>query len=216
VNAVLEGLRDEAGTPPPAISARGLEARAGDRVLFRALDLDVRAGELVALTGPNGAGKSTLLRILVGLARPAAGSVVRGEGLRIGYVPQLDPGDEGLPFPAATVVRQGLVGRPWRGRAAAVAEALEAVRFRPPRSRRYTVLSGGERRRVLLGRALVARPDLLALDEPTEGVDAAGERDVADLVLRLVATGVAVLWVCHAIPAVERAAHRVVHVEATA
>jgi len=210
---------DQAGAPPPpVVSARALEARAGDRTLFHGLDLEVRPGELVALTGPNGSGKSTLLRILVGLRRPDSGAVVRAERLRTGYVPQLDPGDAGLPFPASTVVAQGLVGAsPRDPRRDVVRGALERVGYRPPPSRRYTVLSGGERRRVLLARALVGGPALLALDEPTAGVDAAGEREVVELVLDLVRRErVAVLWVCHAIPAVEAAADRIVHVGSVA
>src|SRR5205814_3389712 len=104
---------------------------------------------------------------------------------------------------ASTVVAQGLVGASLRTpRGDAVRAALARVGYRPPPSRRYTVLSGGERRRVLLARAVVGGPALLALDEPTAGVDAAGEREVVELVLDLVRRErVAVLRVCHAIPA---------------
>lgn len=200
------------------LSARGLAARAGGRTLFEGLDLDLRRGSLVALTGPNGAGKSTLLRILLGLAWPAAGRVERAPGLTVGLVPQLDPADPGLPFPAASVVAQGLPPSPAArralgGAASAVRAALDRVGFRPPPSRRYSVLSGGERRRVLLARALVGAPALLALDEPTAGVDAAGEREVVALVRDEVARrGAAVVWVCHAVPGVEASADRVVTV----
>lgn len=200
------------------LSARGLAARAGGRTLFEGLDLDLRRGSLVALTGPNGAGKSTLLRILLGLAWPAAGRVERAPGATVGLVPQLDPADPGLPFPAASVVAQGLPPSPAArralgGAASAVRAALDRVGFRPPPSRRYSVLSGGERRRVLLARALVGAPALLALDEPTAGVDPAGEREVVALVRDEVARrGAAVLWVCHAVPGVEAAADRVVTV----
>ena len=200
------------------LSARGLAARAGGRTLFEGLDLDLRRGSLVALTGPNGAGKSTLLRILLGLVWPAAGRVERAPGLTVGLVPQLDPADPGLPFPAASVVAQGLPPSPAArralgGAASAVRAALDRVGFRPPPSRRYSVLSGGERRRVLLARALVGAPALLALDEPTAGVDAAGEREVVALVRDEVARrGAAVVWVCHAVPGVEASADRVVAV----
>ncbi len=195
------------------VEARGVAARVGGRVLFEGLDLAVGPGELVALTGPNGSGKSTLLRILLGLLRPAAG-VVRRARVPTGYVPQLDPGDPGLPFPAATVVEQGLPG--FRvtpgvvrsGRRLALA-ALDRVGFRAPASRRYTHLSGGERRRVLLARALVGEPRLLALDEPTAGLDVEGEREVEDLVLAEVRERDAgAIWVCHGLSAVERSANR--------
>lgn len=200
---------------PVLLRGTSLRARVGGRTLFEGLDLELRAGELVALTGPNGSGKSTLLRILLALTRPATGSVERARGLSFGYVPQLDPGDPGLPFPASSVVAQGLSGRARRSLGArarsAVSESLAKVGFRPPPSRRYTRLSGGERRRVLLARALVGKPDVLALDEPTAGVDAQGERAVVDLVRESLADrGCAALWVCHALPSVEHAADRVI------
>ena len=219
----LEGGSLSPGGPSPApvvLSARGLCARAGGRVLFEGLDLDLHRGEIVALTGPNGAGKSTLLRLLLGLARPSAGSVVRTKGVRVGYVPQLDPADEGLPFPAATVVAQGLTrGRRDRGFESrfAVATALAEAGFRAPHARRYPRLSGGERRRVLLARALVAAPDLLVLDEPTAGVDPEGERQVVALVhTQAEQRGAAVLWVCHGLAAVEASADRMLRLGASA
>jgi len=198
------------------LSARGIEARAGGRVLFSGLDLDVRRGELVALTGPNGAGKSTLLRILLGLSSPASGHVVLHEGTSVGYVPQLDPGDPGHPFPALSVVEQGLSGSPWTprrwiGSRRAARAALDRVGFRVPPTRRYTHLSGGERRRVLLARALVGRRGLLALDEPTAGVDVEGEQEVERIVWSEVRDrGAGAIWVCHGLSSVEREATRVV------
>jgi len=181
------------------LSARGL----GHRGLFHTLDLDVLPGELVALTGPNGSGKSTLLRLLLGLERPERGTVMRAAGLRVGFMPQLDPSDPVLPFPALAIVRQG---RATRARAA---EALSLVGYRAPHSRRYSLLSGGERRRVLLARALVGRPGLLALDEPTAGIDEQGERALAELLLAEVRVrGAGMLWVGHGASYLERAADR--------
>jgi len=181
------------------LSARGLSHRG----LFEALDLDVRAGELVALTGPNGSGKSTLLRLLLGLERPERGSIRRAAGLRVGYMPQLDPSDPALPFPALSVVQQG---RATRARAA---EALDLVGYRAPHSRRYSLLSGGERRRVLLARALAAKPGLLALDEPTAGIDVEGESALFDLLLVEVRSrGTGLLWVGHGASSLERVADR--------
>jgi zinc transport system ATP-binding protein len=196
-----------------AVLLRGsdLAVRAGGRLLFEGLSLDLRRGEIVVLTGPNGAGKSTLMRVLLGLQRPQGGRVHRADGLRVGFVPQLEPSDPGLSFPAATVVTQGI---PWPsrpGRRASALAALERVGFRPPPSRRYDRLSGGERRRVLLARSLVRAPMLLALDEPTAGVDVAGEREVLDLVRREAREeGTAVLWVCHGLHEVEREADHVI------
>lgn len=207
----------------PMLRGVGLEARAGGRTLFEGLDVAVWPGEFVVLAGPNGSGKSTLLRTLLGLSSPRRGRVERIAGVRVGYVPQLDPGDLGLPFPASSIVAQGLPARrpfglglrgaagPGASRRVAVRDALARVGFRAPPSRRYTRLSGGERRRVLLARALVGSPDLLALDEPTAGVDAAGEGEVLDLVTRLNReVGTSVVWVAHGIPRLEASAHRVI------
>jgi zinc transport system ATP-binding protein len=189
------------GAGGPLLTARSLARRS----LFRGIDLEVTPGEIVALTGVNGSGKTTLLRILLGLLRPDEGAVERARGLTVGYVPQLDPADTGLPFPALSVVEQG---RASRARARA---ALERVGFAAPHHRRYGDLSGGERRRVLLARAIARGPDLLALDEPTAGVDAEGTAEFLRLVEAEVRErGAAALWVCHGLPAVEGAADRIV------
>ena len=187
------------------LSAQGLGASLGGRRLFTGIDLEVRAGQLVAVTGVNGSGKSTLLRILLGLSSPDEGAVVRAPGLAVGYVPQLDPAEPGLPFPALSVVEQGRASR-----AESVA-ALHRVGFSAPHRRRYGDLSGGERRRVLLARALARGPSLLALDEPTAGVDAEGTAEFFRLILSEVRDrGAAAIWVCHGLAAVEAAADQAV------
>ncbi len=153
----------------------------------------------------NGSGKTTLLRMLLGLLRPDEGTVERARGLTVGYVPQLDPADAGLPFPALSVVEQGRASR------AKAHAALERVGFGAPHHRRYGDLSGGERRRVLLARAIARGPMLLALDEPTAGVDADGTAEFLRLVLGEVRDRrVAAIWVCHGLAAVEGAADRIV------
>ncbi|MGQ0614588.1 MAG: ATP-binding cassette domain-containing protein [Planctomycetaceae bacterium] len=177
----------------------------GRRGLFRDIDLDVWPGRLIALTGVNGSGKSTLLRMLLGLLRPDEGAVVSEPGLTIGYVPQLDPAHAGLPFPALSIVEHSRASR------AASHAALRRAGYEASPRRRYGNLSGGERRRVLLARAIARRPALLALDEPTAGVDAEGMAEFLRLVLGEVRDRhAAAIWVCHGIPAVEAAADRVV------
>jgi zinc transport system ATP-binding protein len=193
------------GRGGPLLRARSLACSAGGRRLFENIDVSIAAGELVALTGVNGSGKSTLLKTLLGLRRPDAGSVERAKGLSIGYVPQLDPADQGLPFPALSVVEQGRAPR------AAALAALGRVGFAAPPRRRYGDLSGGERRRVLLARAIARQPMLLALDEPTAGVDAEGTAEFLRIVEQEVrGRGGAAVWVCHGLAAVEAAADRVV------
>lgn len=199
------------------LRTRSLGASLGGRRLFANIDLDIGPGQLIALTGVNGSGKSTLLRTLLGLRRADEGTIERAPGLRVGYVPQLDPADPGLPFPALSIVDQGLPRarlspRAFREARAAALGALHRVGFSAPPRRRYGHLSGGERRRVLLARALARGPQLLALDEPTAGVDAEGTVEFLRLIEAEVRErGAAAVWVCHGLAAVERAADRVLH-----
>ena len=158
---------------PPLVAATGLSVRLGGRVILDRADLEVRPGEIVTLIGPNGAGKTTLVRAVLGLVRPAAGTVRRRPGLRIGYMPQRLTVDATLPL---TVRRFLGLWRPApAGRIAAVlAEAgVEHLADRPVQA-----VSGGELQRVMLARALVGDPDLLVLDEPDQAVDVHGQAEL--------------------------------------
>jgi ABC-type Mn2+/Zn2+ transport system ATPase subunit len=205
------------GSGGALLRTKGLGASIGGRALFRGIDLEVRPGQLVAVTGVNGSGKSTLLRILLGLRRADEGTVERAPDLTVGYVPQLDPADPGLPFPALSIVDQGLPRarfspRAFREARGAALDALHRVGFAAPPRRRYDHLSGGERRRVLLARALARKPNLLALDEPTAGVDVDGTAEFLRMIeIEVRERGAAAVWVCHGLAAVEAAADRVLH-----
>ncbi|HEX5136497.1 MAG TPA: ATP-binding cassette domain-containing protein [Planctomycetota bacterium] len=198
----------QGGAGGPLLRIRSLAASEGGRQLFSGIDLDIEPGQLVALTGVNGSGKSTLLRTILGLRRADAGTVERAPRLKIGYVPQLDPADAGLPFPAQSIVRHGL---PRFARRETVLAALRRAGFAAPPGRRYVNLSGGERRRVLLARAIACGPKLLALDEPTAGVDAEGTEEFLRIVTgEIRERGAGAVWVCHGLAAVESAAARIV------
>ena len=158
----------------------------GQRVLSD-VTFAVRAGEFVGISGPNGGGKSTLVRAVLGLAPTCCGDVRLFDApvgpavlRRIGYVPQHAAHVEhGFPATAKEVVAMGLTATrswPWQRRVRrpeAIEEALKATGVADLARRRIGEMSGGQRQRVLLAKALVARPDLLILDEPTTGVDAA-------------------------------------------
>ncbi len=153
--------------------------------VFENVSFHVHRGEFVALVGPNGAGKTTALKLVLGLLKPASGEVrlfgsAAGEGRsRIGYVPQHADFDPSFPITVREVVRMGRLKPASRRRDAgegnAVARAMERADILELADRSYSALSGGQRRRVLVARALASEPELLILDEPTANMDAESE-----------------------------------------
>ena len=178
---------------PIAVRLGHVSAGYGERVALADVSIDIPAGSLLAVIGPNGAGKSTLLKIIGGLLEPYSGSVeVLGgppgrEAKRIAYVPQAEVVDWGFPVTVGDVVMMGRVPLIGVGRApgaadrVAVQEALETVGMADAVDRQIGRLSGGQRRRVFLARAIAARPDLYLLDEPVTGVDATTQEDLMDV-----------------------------------
>src|SRR5437764_435925 len=162
------------------LAARGIVMRYGPRTAVDGVDLDLRPGEILGLLGPNGAGKTTLLRRLAGLLPGSAGTVDLGGGdpavaasarARIGYLPEDPPlyGDD-IALQYVTYLA-GLSGVPRGRRKAAAAEALERVGAEKLSGRLVGRLSKGQRQRVALAGAIVHGPDVLLLDEPSEGLD---------------------------------------------
>jgi ABC-type Mn2+/Zn2+ transport system ATPase subunit len=144
---------------------------AAETPAIRVADLTLAAGDFVLLTGPNGCGKTTLIRGLLGMVPWASGGIdLRTGRERIGYVPQEGGVEAGGPATSLDVVRSALPFGWGAGRRAA-AEALDKVGLPHKASAPYGSLSGGQRRRVLVARALAADPALLLLDEPIANVD---------------------------------------------
>jgi len=178
------------GPRPPAVRLSGVSAGYGSRIALADVDLEIPAGSLLAVIGPNGAGKSTLLKTIAGLLRPFSGTVeVLGgppirEAKRIAYVPQAELVDWAFPVTVGDVVMMGRVALIGIGRSpgaadrAAVHEALGTVGMLDQVDRQIGKLSGGQRRRVFLARAMAARPDLYLLDEPVTGVDVTTQEDL--------------------------------------
>ncbi|PZR00752.1 MAG: zinc ABC transporter ATP-binding protein ZnuC [Cereibacter sphaeroides] len=188
------------------ISAEHACVRFGGAEVLHDITIRVDPGEIVTLVGPNGSGKSTLLRALLGIVPLAEGRVTRRDGLRIGYVPQRLHIDPTLPI---TVKR--FLSLPVRQTAQATEAALARVGLPEVAERQMTGLSGGQFQRVLLARALLARPELLVLDEPTQGLDQPGEAGFYRLVEEVRReTGMAVLMVSHDLHVVMAASDRVI------
>nr|MDT0662419.1 metal ABC transporter ATP-binding protein [Micromonospora sp. DSM 115978] len=198
------------GRAPVVSVAHGVVAY-DDRPVLRDVSLTVAAGEVVAILGANGSGKSTLIRAILGLV-PLAGGTVELFGTplrrfrdwrRIGYVPQRMGAGSGVPATVAEVVASGRLAR--RGvlrpagaaDRAAVDRALTAVGLADRAGDPVATLSGGQQQRTLIARALAGEPELLVLDEPTAGVDAASQAAFSTALVAFLDGGGTALLVAH-------------------
>jgi ABC-type Mn2+/Zn2+ transport system ATPase subunit len=164
----------------------------GRNAVLRDVSFVIGAGEYFGLVGPNGTGKTTIVRTILGSLKPISGTVdvahPQGRPLRFGYVPQRDTVDAVLPYTAREVVMMGrfrqlgLLRRPGAIDRDAVAKSLAQVHMEDAADRTFRDLSGGLKQRALIARALVSDPDMLVLDEPTNGMDLASRRAILDLV----------------------------------
>ncbi|KEO60536.1 metal ABC transporter ATP-binding protein [Thioclava indica] len=187
------------------ITAQNLSVRHGPTEVLSNVDFAIAKGEIVTVIGPNGSGKSTLIRALIGLEPAATGRVARAPGLAIGYVPQKLHIDASLPL---TVRR--FLSLPKRVSNALAEAALERTGVAGLGARPIARLSGGQFQRVLLARALLVNPDILILDEPTQGLDQPGTAAFYKLIEEVRAqTGAAVLMVSHDLHVVMSASDRV-------
>jgi len=205
---------------PVLVALRGATIGYGRRGLLAGVELEVAAGDFLALVGPNGGGKTTVLRSLLGALRVLAGRRELPRPLRVGYVPQRDHVDAIWPLTAGEVVLMGrtpglgILRRPGPVDHRRVAGALEQVGIGELSGRRYGDLSGGQRQRTLIARALAAEPELLAVDEPTNGMDPAAELSTMDVLRDLHAGGtLAIVMVSHRLDAVANYARTLAFVD---
>lgn len=188
------------------LQAQNATVRHGGQAVLQGVTLGIAAGEIVTVIGPNGSGKTTLLRAMLGIERLAQGHITRKPGLRVGYVPQRLAIDRSLPM---TVRR--FLSLPRAVPDAEARAALAHTGVAHVARQQIARLSGGELQRVLLARALLSRPELLVLDEPTAGLDQPGEAAFYRLLEQVRQdTGAAVLLVSHDLHVVMAASDRVV------
>ena len=178
----------------------------GANTVLRNVSLSIEPAEIVTIVGPNGSGKTTLLRALIGAVRPESGQIRRKPGLRIGYVPQKLHIDPTLPITVERFLRL-----PGGHDKADCSLALEEAGVPDLSQRQMSGLSGGQFQRVLLARALIDKPDLLLLDEATQGLDQPGSAAFYLQIERVrQRTGCAVLMISHELHVVMSASDRVV------
>ena len=191
-------LRPRADRPDPLVQLRAVSAGYDGTTVLHDVDLEVVPGQYTGVVGPSGSGKTTLVRLLTGTGRPSAGAVDRVRDLRVGYVPQLESVDWSFPVTVFECVLMARASRRWSPRATAaeradVEEVLERLGVGGLSHRHIRELSGGQQQRMFLARALVRRPQLLVLDEPTSGVDVRTRHEVLHLLAELNADGLAVV-----------------------
>ena len=176
-----------------------------ERSILKNVSLSIEPGEIVTLIGPNGAGKTTLVRIALGLQKPDSGLRTIQRALRIGYMPQTLHVDPNMPL---TVKRfLSLAGQPHNN----ICKALERTGVSHVINSPVQSLSGGEMQRTLLSRALLHNPHLLVLDEPVQGVDVNGQKELYHLITQLrVEQGCSVLMVSHDLHLVMASTDRVI------
>ena len=197
----------------------------GGPPVLEGVSLAVGPGEFVAIAGPNGGGKTTLLRVVLGLEQPTGGdALLFGEPAArcsrkraIAYLAQRAQAGGEAPVTVREVVAAGrlaagpLLGSLRRADRAIVDESIARVGLAGSASRPLRTLSGGMQQRAFIAKALAAKPELLVLDEPTTGVDAASQESLAELLAELHGElGVTILYVSHEFGAVEKFVQRVI------
>jgi zinc transport system ATP-binding protein len=200
-----------------AVMVRQAAVGYAGREVLHDVSLDVREGTVVAILGANGSGKSTLVRAVLGLVPLSHGDIELfgvprrrfKQWARIGYVPQRIGAGSGVPATVREVVAAGRLARrgafrlPRAADRAAVTMALEDVGLAGRADDPVATLSGGQQQRTLIARALAGEPDLLILDEPTAGVDAASQDAFAEVLGRFQRRGGTILLVAHELGPIE-------------
>lgn len=188
------------------VDVEHLSINYGAKTVLSHVSLRIERGEIVTIVGPNGSGKTSLLRAIIGAVKPAKGHVTLGTGMTIGYVPQKLQVDATLPM---TVSR--FLQLPHGVAAKDIRHALLQAGVQDLLNAQLSKLSGGQFQRVSLARALIGKPDLLLLDEATQGLDQRGSAAFYQQIEKVRQdTGCAVLMISHELHVVMSASDRVI------
>lgn len=193
--------------PTALIDLHAVSLSIDKKTILQKINLRIKEKEIVTLVGPNGAGKSTLLKIALGLTKPSSGSVYRRPALSIGYVPQSVNKDYTMPVSVTDFIRLAKTKHSYQN----YQQIMQELSLQSLEQKLISELSGGELRRVLFARALLNKPELLVLDEPTAGVDVNGQEAFYQQLKSLREQyGFAILMVSHDLHLVMSATDRVI------
>ncbi|MBL7995382.1 metal ABC transporter ATP-binding protein [bacterium] len=196
----------------------------GSHAVLSDISFELFENDFVGLVGPNGSGKTTLLRAILGHLKPQKGRIERRNNdteIRFGYVPQREHLENIFPFTAFEVVlmgtynRVGLFKRPGKSEHDLAKQCLEHVGILDLKDKLFNNLSGGQKQRTLIARALATQPNILVLDEPTNGMDLISQKSILDLITQLhTKDKLTILMVSHLLTEVSNYVRKIILVEA--
>lgn len=167
-------------TIQPLIELKNIDVTFAQKKVLQNINFRLYPQSIITIVGPNGGGKSTLLKVLLKLLPPTKGEVIYSKNLRIGYVPQKIHLDHTLPLTVADFLALSKGAKK-----SAISQALTLLSIEHLKHNSLHKLSGGEMQRVLIARAILTKPNLLVLDEPTQGVDISGQAELYQLINKM-------------------------------